>query len=62
MQALLPQLPQLKPLLASGNTGKELFSRLLGRLLALSARTVLSPAQPAFDFVLDSYVALLSTK
>jgi hypothetical protein len=62
LQALLPQLQQLAPLLRSGNTGKELFLRLLSRLLSLSARTVLSPAQPAFGFVLDSYVNLLSTK
>lgn len=62
LQALLPQLRKLAPLLRIGNTGKELFLRVLGRLLALSARTLLSPAQPAFEFVLDSYVTLLSTK
>ena len=62
LQALLPQLRQLAPLLRSGHSGQELFLLLLSRLLSLSARTVLSPTQPAFDFVLESYVALLSTK
>lgn len=62
LQALLPQLRQMAPLLRSDNSGKELFLRLLGRLLSLSARTVLSPTQPAFDFVLESYVTLLCTK
>lgn len=62
LQALLPQLQQLAPLVTGSRTGKELFLRLLGKLLALSARTVLSPTQPAFAFVLDSYVALLGTK
>lgn len=62
LQAVLPQLRHLAPLLSSGNAGKELMLRLLSRLLSLSAQTVLSPMQPAFEFVLDSYVTLLSTR
>lgn len=62
LQALLPQLPDLAPLVAGARPGKELFLRLLGRLLALSARPMLSPTQPAFGFVLDSYTSLLNTR
>ncbi len=62
LQALLPQLMHLQPLVGGGRPGKELFLRLLGRLLALNARLVLSPSQPAFGFLLDSYIALLGTR
>lgn len=62
LQALLPQLTHLQPMVGGDRPGKELFLRLLGRLLALNARLVLSPSQPAFGFLLDSYSALLGTR
>ncbi|KAK9829312.1 hypothetical protein WJX72_005143 [[Myrmecia] bisecta] len=71
VQALLPHLPQLQPLLqaptpqdkeAGQGDPRMTFLRLLGQLLALDPALVLAPSQPSFHFILQAYLAMLQLR
>ena len=67
LDALLPHLPTLQPLLGDAKSKKEkmddrrpTFLRLLDQLLALDHRALLSG--PSAGFLVDSFVGILETK
>lgn len=64
LDALLPQLPRLEPLVAVGASRLQrgLLTSLLGRLLALAPRAVLSVSQPSFQWVVGAYESLLGDR
>lgn len=49
-------------MLSTAEESRGVFLRLLAQLLALAPQRVLSPATPAFKFILSSYIATLNLR